>query len=388
MNKFNELNDNLGQESGNRLLKILSERLVSAFDEERVSRIVGDEFLAIVEGSDRYLVEASRDKIAEVFCRPFVLEDYSYTLTSSTGLSRYPADGETATELIKLANIASRESASSGRNTFRVFDGSMLASVNRAFMIKNEIRKALDRRELYTVFQPIVRAKTLKVDSLEVLLRWNNPNLGSVQPVEFIPYLEVTGEINRIGNWIMESVCQQWQRLQKASVDDLKLSVNLSTVQLKNTNLVEDLKRIIHDSGIPAGRLIIEITESGFMEDLSNARVVVNSIRELGVKVALDDFGSGYSSFNYLSELPIDILKIDKSFVDKIGENNDRAILIDTIIELSHRLGIEVVGEGVEREEQFKYLKSRSCDFLQGFYFYKPAEIDNTIRLLKSQRKN
>lgn len=388
VNKFKELNDNLGQEVGNRLLKTLSERLVSAFGEESVSRIVGDEFLVIVEGKDRHLIESSRDKIAEVFDRPFTLEGYSYSLTSSTGVSRYPKDGEAVTELIKLANIASRGSISVGRNTFRVFDGSMLASVNRAFMIKNEIRNALDRRELYTVFQPIVRANTLKVDSLEVLLRWKNPNLGSVQPAEFIPYLEVTGEINRIGKWVMESVCYQWQSLQKASGDDLKLSVNLSTVQLKNENLVEDLKQIIHDSGIPAERLIIEITESGFMEDLSNARVVIDLIRELGVKVALDDFGSGYSSFNYLSELPIDILKIDKVFVDKIGENNDRAILIDTIIELSHRLGIEVVGEGVEREEQFKYLKSRSCDFLQGFYFYKPAEIDNTIRLLKSQRKN
>ncbi|MBN2252986.1 MAG: EAL domain-containing protein, partial [Kosmotogaceae bacterium] len=298
-------------------------------------------------------------------------------LNASIGVSRYPTDATSPKELIKLSNVSSREARSIGRTTFGESDAATFALVNREFSVKNELRNALDKSEMYLVYQPIVDTQSLEVKSLETLLRWNSPILGSVWPQEFIPYLEVTNEINKVSRWMLKQIPISQSFLLSKGLKGTSISLNISPIQFKTDYLVKIVEEALSESSLSPENLVIEITETGLIQNFDFVVRQLTRLRKYGIQIALDDFGSGYSSFNYLSELPLDILKIDKVLIDSILKKDEKKILVDTIIALAHRLDLAVVAEGVERQEQYEYLRTRGCDYIQGFYFYRPDRIEN-----------
>jgi len=377
LNGFKELNEALGHEVGNLILKSIADRITGYFDFEKASRIVGDEFLIIEKGNNRNTMEKSREALISIFERPFVVDKYEYRLNASIGVSRYPTDATSPEELIKLSNVTSREARSIGRTTFGKSDAATFALVNREFSVKNELRNALEKSEMYLVYQPIVDTQSLQVKSLETLLRWNSPILGNVRPQEFIPYLEVTNEINKVSRWMLNQIPVSQSFLVSKGLKGTSISLNISPIQFKTEYLVKIVEEAILEGSLSPENLVIEITETGLIQNFDFVVRQLTRLRKYGIQIALDDFGSGYSSFNYLSELPLDILKIDKVLIDSILKKDEKKTLVDTIIDLAHRLDLVVVAEGVERHEQYEYLRTRECDYIQGFYFYRPDKIEN-----------
>ncbi len=384
ISKFKELNNIIGIEQGNKILFNLSERIKNHFYENNISRITGDEFVIICENHINHK-EFLKKKINKIFDEPFETEGYKYSLNGYVGLSSFPYDAKTTEDLIKFANIAANKSKSLGKNSFQLFTQKMLSEMNRELLIKNEIKNALDKGEFYLVYQPIVNSENQKIEIAEALLRWENPLLGSVSPLEFIPYLEVTGEIQRIGKWIIKEICNDWKRIFKIN-SDIVISMNVSPEQIKDSHFFEVVKDIINRSQADPKKLIIEITESSLMENIEKSTEVLNNLRNFGIKIALDDFGSGYSSFNYLSELPLDIIKIDKSLIDKIKTSKKKYVLIDTIINLAKNLHLKTISEGIELKNQYEYLKESKCDYIQGYYFYKPKKINELTEILNLKK--
>lgn len=382
INKFKELNNILGQEQTNKILSILASRIKNIFPEENISRINGDEFI-VIDNLHFRNKEDLKNKITSIFKEPFEIGEYKYSLNGYVGLSEFPEDAKTTENLIKFANIAANKSKSLGKNSFQTFTPKMLSEMNRELLIKNEIKNALHRGEFYLVYQPIVNPKNGKTEMVEALLRWENPLLGSVSPLEFIPYLEVTGEIRRIGKWITREICKHWKKISKVN-NNIIISMNVSPEQIKDANFFEVTKEIVSQCDLDAEKLIIEITESSLMENIEVSTKILKNLRNFGIKIAIDDFGSGYSSFSYLSKLPIDIIKIDKSLIDKIDNPEKEYVLIDTIISLAHKLNLKTISEGIELKNQYEYLKKNNCDYIQGFYFYKPQKIINLLKILNS----
>ncbi|MFR2890539.1 MAG: putative bifunctional diguanylate cyclase/phosphodiesterase, partial [Clostridium butyricum] len=303
-------------------------------------------------------------------------------LTISMGIALVPKNGIQYDFLLKNADIAMYEAKMNGKNKFKFFSDEMGKKVIKEYTLQKELRTSLEKNEIYVMFQPKVLLEDYTVCGFEALARWKNEKFGEVSPVKFIPLAEESKMIVPIGTFVLEEVCKKIRYLSSNGYSNFKIAVNLSEVQFQEEIVVSDLKRLIKKYHISTRHLEVEITESMFMKSFESNLKVLEEIKKMGITIALDDFGTGYSSLSYLTKLPIDVLKIDRSFIIDLCLNPKEKCMVENIVRLSHQLGIEVVAEGVEEEEQAEYLKAISCDFVQGYYFSNPKSFDEILNII------
>ena len=374
LDDFKKINDTLGHGFGDKLIKKLGKRIESLKSHRIVvSRTGGDEFLILLKDvkEDNELMEVG-ENIKEALKLPIAIENNNIATTVSIGISMYPDHGQDVDSLISNADIAMYSAKSSGKNKIHVFNELMYNDFNRKVEIENCLKQGLYEEEFEIYYQPQIDMESKDIRGFEALLRWNSKALGRVSPAEFISVAEQSGEIIPIGKWAINEVFTHTKALLKAGYNFQRISINISTVQLLEENLINNIKEAMDSTALEAKYIEFEVTESVLINDKEESIAVLSKLKEMGFNIALDDFGTGYSSLSYLKILPVDVLKIDKSFIDNLTTEPRTKALIKSIIELSHNLGIEVVAEGVECYEQLSLLKNISCDIIQGYYFSKP----------------
>ena len=369
LDNFKNINDTLGHDYGDLLLKDVSDRMLSCIaSDDILARNGGDEFLILKNRFDTVDdLENFASQLVNVVHHPFILNDETAVVSMSVGIAVFPNNGLTVSELIKNADIAMYNAKNSGKNSYRFFDSYMEDDVNRKNDLADILSHVIDKNEIYLQYQPQVNVESGQVTGYEALMRIESELVGFISPAEFIPIAEETGIINILGEWALIEACNFNQVLIKSGFGPLRVSVNVSTTQLKDDHLIDIIKSIPEKTGMDLKHLEIEITESVLMNSFEHNLKLINQMKELGCSIALDDFGTGYSSFNYLTQIPIDTLKIDKSFIDGICSNEKDRCIADSIIDLAHKMDISVVAEGVEDNEQLQILQNQFCDTLQGY---------------------
>ncbi|HEX9160899.1 MAG TPA: EAL domain-containing protein [Thermoanaerobaculia bacterium] len=389
LDRFKVINDSLGHNIGDQLLQAVAARVQSCVrDSDTVARLGGDEFTlllpALGRSEDAALVA---QKIIEAVRYPFHIEGREFFITTSIGISLYPEDGADAATLIKNADTAMYQAKEQGRDNYQLFNAFVNAKALQRIALEHGLRRALANQELTIFYQPIVDLGTGSISGMEALLRWTHPDMGSVPPAVFIPIAEATGVMVPIGGWAMRQACSQAKAWHDAGFRDLSLAVNLSVTQLQQLDLVDRVKDILVQTGLRPDLLELEITESSAMQSPETSVRTLHELKRLGIRVSLDDFGTGHSSLSYLKRFPIDTLKIDQSFVRDITSDADTAAIVTAIIAMAHSLRLKVIAEGVEDIEQAAFLKRYSCDQMQGFLIKPPvpaSEFTNLIRLAQS----
>lgn len=388
LDNFKNINDTLGHDYGDLLLKDVSDRMLSCIaSDDILARNGGDEFLILKNRFDTVDdLENFASQLVNVVHHPFILNDETAVVSMSVGIAVFPNNGLTVSELIKNADIAMYNAKNSGKNSYRFFDSYMEDDVNRKNDLADILSHVIDKNEIYLQYQPQVNVESGQVTGYEALMRIESELVGFISPAEFIPIAEETGIINILGEWALIEACNFNQVLIKSGFGSLRVSVNVSTTQLKDDHLIDIIKSIPEKTGMDLKHLEIEITESVLMNSFEHNLKLINQMKELGCSIALDDFGTGYSSFNYLTQIPIDTLKIDKSFIDGICSNEKDRCIADSIIDLAHKMDISVVAEGVEDNEQLQILQNQFCDTLQGYLFSKPLNSTDFIELLSKHK--
>ncbi|NLP35855.1 MAG: EAL domain-containing protein [Clostridiales bacterium] len=374
LDNFKTINDTLGHEHGDTLLEMTARKLSSFLTDQRmIARAGGDEFLVFIENIEsKNEAEAIASKIIDAFASPMNLNGEMVYVSLSIGISLYPDNGVTPNALIKNADIAMYKSKDAGKNRITLFDFKMEEELNRNTIIVDILRNAIDNQEIYVQYQPQFSLRKNKVIGYEALMRIKSKRLGSLSPNEFIPIAEETGLIIQLSRWLIREACSFNKDLLDEGFGPYTVSVNVSSIQLKQPNFVQTLSGILEETGLPPQYLVLELTESTLLSSMQNTMELLTNLQDLGVKISLDDFGTGYSSLNYLTNLPIDTLKIDKSFIDNICSSTKDSYIAETMIRLAHKLHIQVVAEGVETADQLKLLKQQDCDIIQGFIFSAP----------------
>ena len=383
---FKLVNDTLGHAAGDAILKAAGERLLGLVREgDTVARIGGDEFLLLLPG-DLSAADASRvaTDIRNAFRKPFHLIGQEVHATISIGISFYPRDGETAHALIRNADAALYRAKEAGRSNYQLYIPSMNLGAAERLALDRELRHALEHEEFDIYYQPQVAIATCEVVGVEALLRWRHPSRGVVSPDEFIPPAEETGLIVPLGKWVLRTVCTQARTWRAAQLPSLRVAVNISMRQFQEPGFVQTVGQVLTETGLDPAWLELEITESTAMRDAAFTISVLRQLREMGVRISIDDFGTGHSSLRYLRDFPIQVLKIDGSFVRDITTDPNDAALVAEVITLSHRLGLEVVAEGVETREQLDFLRDGGCDQFQGYLCAKPMPAGVFEEFLKS----
>ena len=387
LDRFKHVNDTLGHPIGDALLKQIAVRLMSILSDGQVAyRIGGDEFSVIIANVQQQSeVMDFADNVIKLIKEQFIIEGYELNITASIGISQSPEDGSTVESLMKNADAALYFAKSKGRDQFQFYSSSLNVQSFKFFSLSNDLRKALEKDELFLHYMPRVHAQTLEIVGVEALLRWNHPDWGQVSPTEFIPIAEETGLIVPIGEWVLREACMQSRRWQSMGLPPITVSVNFSVQQLLKRNILQTIDRIVEETGLPPERLEIEITESSF---ISNEKVVTELLLELKkrkIKISLDDFGTGYSSLYLLKRLALDTIKIDRSFVEEMMTESSNRSIVECIIRLAGELKMQVVAEGVENKEQFNYLREQRCDEIQGYYFSRPVDPESIVQLLSKR---
>ena len=385
LDRFKFINDTLGHKIGDLVLIGISRRLEQAIrDLDTVARFGGDEFIIILQGQiDENLNTQILHRLIQAVATPAIIEGNEIASTCSVGISVYPTDGSNADMLLRNADLAMYRAKELGRNNLQFFTQSMNDKLTDRLRMETHLRKALDLNEFILFYQPKVDLNTKKIVGMEALIRWNSKELGFILPQHFIPLAEETGLIIPIWGWVLNTACAQAVAWQKAGFGKLQMSVNLSARQFRQKNLLESISSILIKTGLDACNLELELTESLIMNEVESSLQILHDIKALGVSLAIDDFGTGYSSLSYLKDLPMDTLKIDKSFIDDIVSYADEAPIVASIISLARNLKLKVIAEGVESQEQMTYLKHHGCHEIQGYYF-SPPEPARTIEAMLS----
>ena len=374
LDRFKSVNDSLGHKAGDTLLKVMGERLKSAMrDTDTVARLGGDEFVLILpRPSGSGLSTSTMRRIMEVVAQPLMIEGQPFSLSCSIGVAVYPGDGTEPDTLLERADIAMYRAKETGRNNFQFFTAAMNERLLERLRIENDLRKAIERDEFVLHYQPQVDLRTGQMVGMEALIRWRHPEFGMVPPGRFIGVAEETGLIVPIGSWVIRTACAQNQAWQRAGLKPMRIAINVSARQFAQPDLVQSITAALAETGMEAQSLEIELTESLVMADVERAISILRGLKAIGVHLSIDDFGTGYSSLSYLKRFPIDVLKIDQSFVRDIAIDPDDAAIAVAIISLAHNLRLQVIAEGVETEAQMLYLRRNGCDAMQGYYFSRP----------------
>jgi diguanylate cyclase (GGDEF)-like protein/PAS domain S-box-containing protein len=374
LDHFKDINDTLGHDIGDKLLQQVANRLRSCVrNTDSVTRFGGDEF-AIIQ-SDLIHVDGCAslaEKIISNLSQPYQIGGHEIHSSTSIGITIYPFDDGDQEQLLKHADMAMYRAKAEGRNNFQFFDVQMHREVRERIYMETALRQGLSGNQFHLVYQPQVSLGDGEMIGMEALIRWEHPERGTIPPSEFIPIAESCGLIQGIGEWVLYSACQQIVKWQQGGMNKLRVGVNLSAFQLRELDLALTVERILEETGLEGRFLELELTESMLMENVDRAISTLCKLHDLGVNLAIDDFGTGYSSLSYLSQLPVHRIKVDQSFVREIFSKPQSAAIVDAVVKLGHSLGLDVLAEGVETQEQLRYLQDLGCDGVQGYYLSPP----------------
>jgi diguanylate cyclase (GGDEF)-like protein len=384
LDRFNVVNDTLGHAAGDILLKQVAEKLQECiYEDELVARVGGDEFLLILpEISSEKEVTKIAGNVLNIFNEPFIIEDKEIFISTSMGISCYPYDGNDVEVLFKNADTALYRAKERGRNNYQFYASKMNDKALERLSLEQDLRKAIERNELFLLYQPRVSIKSGKIVGVEALIRWKHSVLGTVSPAEFIPLAEESGLIVPIGEWVIRTACLQNKLWHEKGYNNLRLAVNISPKQFKHGNLIENVRTIIDELDISPNFLELEITEGCMVENTEVNLNVIQSLKSIGLDISVDDFGTGFSSLNYLKQFKVDFLKIDQSFVSGIPDDLNDSAITSAIINMGHSLNLSVVAEGVETREQAEFLRDNDCDEIQGYYFSRPVSAEEIEKLI------
>lgn len=383
LDHFKNINDALGHGVGDRLLSEVAARLSGNLrEEDTVSRQGGDEFVILVPDADTIRIAHVCRKILSVINKSYHIDDFTLDMTLSIGVAMYPDDGTDFESLAKNADIAMYRAKQMGRNNYCFFTFELEHSTARTLQLESDIRRALEREELVLHYQPQLSLSSGDITGVEALLRWQHEEYGMIAPDEFIPIAEYTGQIIPIGEWVMRTAAAQLQTWLRKGIAPIKIAVNLSVLQLRQPALIDSIRRILEETGLSSNLFELELTESMLLEDREQNIEKLNRISELGIRIAIDDFGTGYSSLSYLKSLPLDYLKIDKTFTQDMLTDPGDATIARSVISLGHSLGLEIIAEGVENVEQMAFLREHQCEQVQGYLFSRPLATNDMTRLL------
>jgi diguanylate cyclase (GGDEF)-like protein len=388
LDRFKTINDSLGHSIGDMLLKGVAERLNRCVREgDTVARLAGDEF-TLVLADMAHVDHASQvaRKVLDSLSRPFHIAGQELFTSASLGMTLYPFDDDSVEGLLRNADIAMYRAKDQGGNGYQFYSADMTAKAHERLSLENDMRRALEREEFFLDYQPIVALRDKTVVALEALVRWRHPQRGLISPAEFIPLAEETGLILNIGEWVLRSAVGECARLTRAGYTGMRVAVNLSAHQLHHAELTRMIQRMLTSAGARSNQLQIEITESVLMSNVDRTAATLDALSDMGIEISLDDFGTGYSSLSYLKRFPIDVLKIDRSFVRDIPTDPDDSAIASAIISMAHNLGIQVVAEGVETEEQLNFLRDHDCDTVQGYYLSRPKPAEEIARYLSAKK--
>jgi predicted signal transduction protein with EAL and GGDEF domain/FixJ family two-component response regulator len=407
LDRFKRINDTLGHSVGDALLKAVASRLetgirpqdylASGTAEElgaaggvregalQLARLGGDEFVVLVTGLDvREQAAAVAGRIRQMLAAPFSYEGRQFVVTPSIGVALYPRDGTDVETLLMHADTAMYKSKGAGRNTVRFFESSMNESALDRLKLEDDLRKAIEEHRFQLYYQPKHSLATGELTGAEALLRWHDDERGWISPAQFIPLAEETGLIVPLGNWVIDEACRQLRRWHDDGFGDLSVAVNISADQVARSDVADKVLKAIWEHGVRPQCLELEITETLLLRDVDEAKAMLRALKDAGIRLSIDDFGTGYSSLSYLRQLPLDSLKIDRSFLQNLHKNHDDIVLCSAIIAVGKMLGLYVIAEGVELEEQREFLESVGCDAAQGFLFSKPLPVDEFERYVRN----
>jgi len=381
---FKSINHTFGFDFGNKVLKEVGKRLSSNLREnDIVSRFSADEFIMVFEDIvDERAADEILGRIDKLFKEPFKIDGNSINLDINQGLCFFPDHGNDPKTLIKNANIAMNY-AKKEQKRYQIFTASIYNDISNKQTLEKNLITAIKENQFFVEYQPQIDANSKKIVGAEALVRWNHPKLSHIPPVDFIPLAEESGLIDKIGKIVLKEAVEQTKKWHEMGFNDLIISVNISGVQLFQNDLISFVEDTLRRSSLDPKYLNLELTESVLMENINLASKTIKVFKDQGIRFAIDDFGTGYSSFQYLSKLPISELKIDKSFIDDFVTNQNDHIIVDAIISMAHKMGLNVIAEGVEDEKQYKELLSMKCDRIQGYYFSKPLRGDDFTKLLE-----
>ena len=385
LDNFKPINDSLGHRAGDSLLKLTATRMVECLRKtDTVARLGGDEFVVILFDQPKHpdVINQIVQNLRAAIAQPAQIDGHTVGVTCSIGLATFPQDGTDVTTLLANADMAMYRAKQLGRDTFQFYTPGLNSSAHAKFELQGQLRDALARDELLLHYQPQVDLRTGRIFAVEALVRWNHPKRGMISPAEFIPLAEETGLIVAIGEWVLRTACRQNKAWQVAGLPHMNMCVNVSARQFQDDSWIDRVKLVLSETGLEASYLELEITESMIMQNLESAIHMMKELQILGVQIAIDDFGTGYSSLSSLKTFPVARLKIDKSFMDNIPNNEDDKAVTSAVISLGQRLNMRVIAEGVETDEQIAFLLANNCDEMQGYRFSKPITADAITALL------
>jgi diguanylate cyclase (GGDEF)-like protein/PAS domain S-box-containing protein len=399
LDRFKRINETLGYDVGDRLLKQVADRLSRSLrnadyvtrgeyvpNSRNLARLGGDEFTIMLAGlSQADDVAKVARRVLTSIAKPFSLDGHEVVVTASVGIAVYPMDGGDVDSLLKNADSAMSYAKDQGKDNCQFFSPSMNATSFQKLTLENDLRRSLERGELVVHYQPKIVARTGRIAGVEALIRWAHPELGMISPMEFIPLAEEIGLIVPIGEWVLKTACAQLARWRAAGFTDMTVAVNMTSANFAQKDFVKHVVEAISAPGIGRGAVELEVTEGVLMQNIDATIATLNELKAAGVRLSIDDFGTGYSSLSYLNRFPIDTLKIDRSFVRDVIVNPEDAAITTTIIGLAHSLGLEVVAEGVETEEQAAFLREKGCHLMQGYLYSRPVPADEITSLLQAE---